>query len=85
MTNETKELDKAIRRLKEALAQPKDEFIRDSVIQRFEFCVELSWKTARRIMGTATTAPREVVREMGQNSYIDDVPGWLKAIEMRTR
>lgn len=83
MTNETKELEKAVKRLKEALDQPKDEFIRDSVIQRFEFCVELSWKTARRLMGTSTTAPREVIREMGQNAYIDDVPEWLKAIEMR--
>ena len=28
-----------------ALAQSKNEFIRDSVIQRFEYCYELSWKS----------------------------------------
>jgi len=37
------EFERAIQRLDEALSQPKDEFIRDSVIQRFEFTFELSW------------------------------------------
>lgn len=31
-----------------ALAQPKNEFIRDSVIQRFEYTYELSWKLLKR-------------------------------------
>jgi nucleotidyltransferase substrate binding protein (TIGR01987 family) len=52
MTNgtETKldELKRAISRLKEALALPKTDVIRDSVIQRFEFTVELSWKVLQR-------------------------------------
>ncbi len=77
------ELKRAVNRLKEALAQPKDEFVRDSVIQRFEFCVELSWKTAKKIMGTPTSAPKNIVREMAQSSYISDVEIWLKAIDMR--
>src|SRR3990172_7469805 len=31
-----------------ALAPPKNEFIRDSVIQRFEYTYELSWKHLKR-------------------------------------
>ncbi len=77
------ELDKAVEKLKEAVNRPKDDFIRDSVIQRFEFCVELSWKVSRKIMGTPTTAPKEVVREMAQNNLISDVKLWLEAIDMR--
>lgn len=70
-------------RLHEALLQPKNEFIRDSVIQRFEFCIELSWKTAKKMMGTSTTAPKDVIREMAQSNYVQDVEIWLKAIDMR--
>ncbi len=78
-----KEYSKAVSRLEEALAQKKNDFIRDSVIQRFEFSVELAWKTARKAMGTSTNTPKDVVREMAQSAYIDDVEKWLKAIDMR--
>lgn len=77
------ELQKAVKKLEEALAQPKNEFIRDSTIQRFEFSIELAWKTSKRIMGTATSAPKDVIREMAQNGYIQNIDVWLKAIDMR--
>jgi len=79
----TEEFTKAVARLKEALSQPKNEFIRDSVIQRFKFSTELAWKTAKKIMGTSTTAPKDIVREMAQAGYISDITEWLKSIDMR--
>ncbi|RME15175.1 MAG: nucleotidyltransferase [Bdellovibrio sp.] len=79
------EFKKAIQRLEEAIDQEKNDFIRDSVIQRFEFSVELGWKTAKKIMGTSTSAPKDVVREMAQNKYIKDVNKCLTAIDMRNR
>lgn len=78
-----KEYSKSVRRLEEALAQTKNEFIRDSVIQRFEFCVELAWKTSKKVMGTSSTAPKQVIREMAQNGLIKDVEFWLQAIDER--
>lgn len=83
MNTSTKEFNNAVRRLGEAIAQHKDEFIRDSVIQRFEFCIELAWKTSKKIMGTTTSAPKDVIREMAQANYITDVEIWLLAIDMR--
>ena len=77
------EFSKTVRRLEEALNQEKNEFIRDSVIQRFEFCIELAWKTSRKVMGTSTSAPKQVIREMAQNALIDDVDIWLKSIDQR--
>jgi len=77
------EYKKAIERLGEALLQTKNDFIRDSVIQRFEFSVELAWKTAKKMMGSATSAPKDIVREMAQSGYISDVELWLLAIDMR--
>lgn len=83
MTISHNEFKKAVTKLKEALDQPKNDFIRDSVIQRFEFCVELSWKTSKKIMGTASSAPKDVIREMAQNFYIENIDVWLKSIDMR--
>ena len=41
------QFNRAVQRLREACAQPENEFVRDSVIQRFEFCFELGWKMLR--------------------------------------
>lgn len=77
------EFEKALKALEEALALPKSDIVRDAAIQRFEFCVELSWKTSRKIMGTTTTSPKQVIREMAQNGLISDVDQWFAALEAR--
>ena len=77
------EYKNALSKLKNALDQEKNEYIRDSVIQRFEFTVELAWKVSKKVMGTTTTAPKQVVREMAQNNLIDSVELWLEAIDQR--
>ena len=41
-------LQKAIASLELAVKQPKNEFIRDAVIQRFEYTYELCWKFIKR-------------------------------------
>ena len=83
MSANTFEYKKAVTRLDEALLQEKNDFLRDSVIQRFEFCVELAWKTAKKVMGTPTTAPKDVIREMAQSGYISSAELWLESIDMR--
>ena len=77
------ELSKALVSLEKALTVEKTDISRDASIQRFEFCVELSWKSARKIMGTSATAPKQVVREMAQNGLIENVEFWLKSIDQR--
>lgn len=83
MTVTTEQFEKALKKLEEALAQPKDEFIRDSVIQRFEFTFELSWKTAKKIMGTQSVGTKIVIREMAQQGLIDDPLIWFNYLEGR--
>lgn len=80
---ELEEFSRALESLKRGLAEPKSDISRDACIQRFEFCVELAWKSARRVMGTATSAPKAVVREMARNGLVDDAEFWLLAIEKR--
>lgn len=77
------EFKKALVSLEKALSLPEDDVSRDASIQRFKFCVELARKSAKKIMGTSTTAPKQVVREMAQARLIDDVVFWLTAIDQR--
>ena len=77
------ELEKAFTALKAALAAPKNDISRDATIQRFEFVVELAWKTSRKVMGTQTAAPKDVIREMARNDLISNPEIWFEALEMR--
>jgi nucleotidyltransferase substrate binding protein (TIGR01987 family) len=77
------EYSKALESLRKAVEATKSDLNRDATIQRFEFCVELAWKSARRVMGTATSAPKAVIREMARNGLIEDAEFWLQAIEQR--
>lgn len=77
------EYSKVLLSLEEALALPKTDIVRDATIQRFEFCVELAWKTAKKVMGTQTSAPKQVLREMAQNGFIENVELWFDFLENR--
>lgn len=83
MSVSIQEFEKALTSLEEVLGMPKTDITRDAAIQRFEFCVELSWKTAKKIMGTNTSAPKQVIREMAQAKLIADVQLWFDAIDKR--
>jgi nucleotidyltransferase substrate binding protein (TIGR01987 family) len=59
--------------------------LRDACIQRFEFCVELSWKTSVKILGLSTKAPNTAVREMAQNNLIDNPDLWFDFLIARNK
>lgn len=77
------EFGKALTSLEEAISLPKTDITRDAAIQRFEFCVELSWKTSKKILGTNTSSPKQVIREMAQANLISDIQIWFDAIDKR--
>ncbi len=73
------ELRKVAKTLDVALQLYKDSFssdieiqkaFRDACIQRFEYCIELSWKTSRRMLGSQTSAAKVAIREMARNGTI---------------
>ena len=59
--------------------------IRDASIQRFEFCIELAWKTSMRILGLDTKAPNPAIRDMAQNRLIDDTKIWFDFLLARNK
>lgn len=80
------DLLKAVARLRDACVQPPNEFMRDSVIQRFEFCWELSWKTLRLrldYLGIEASNPRDIFREALQSGLILDGNAWSEMQRMR--
>lgn len=77
------EFEKALKALDEALREPKNSIVRDASIQRFEFCVDLAWKTAKKMLGTSSSAPKLVIREMADNGLIDQPEEWFAFLEAR--
>ena len=66
----------------------KDDIVRDSVIQRFEFTYELSHKTLQefmRFMGVnmENKFPRNIFRTAYANNIIDDDKLWIKIMNDR--
>ena len=59
--------------------------LRDSCIQRFEFCVELAWKVSMKVLGLQSRAPNPAIREMAQNGLIDDTEVWFRFIQARNK
>ncbi len=77
------ELEKAINSLETALNSPKTDLNRDASIQRFEFCVELSWKTAKKMAGSSSVLPKSVIRELANQGLISNPESWFNYIDAR--
>jgi nucleotidyltransferase substrate binding protein (TIGR01987 family) len=81
------EVKRAVKRLREALALPKDDIVRDSVIQRFEFTVELSWKALHRRLRFEglgdNLSPKNIFREGAKLSLVQDPEAWIQFIDDR--
>jgi nucleotidyltransferase substrate binding protein (TIGR01987 family) len=76
----------AVQRLHDAVNQPDNEFIRDAVIQRFEFCYELAWKMLKLQLsrdGIEAQTPRHTIQMALQAGYIVDGNVWSEIQRMR--
>jgi nucleotidyltransferase substrate binding protein (TIGR01987 family) len=78
-----KNLERAIERSKK---EPQDEEVRDSVIQRFEYSYELSWKMLKRQLEIDLPTPssidamsfKEMIREAAERHLIDKPEAWFE-------
>jgi nucleotidyltransferase substrate binding protein (TIGR01987 family) len=80
------EFTRALSRLQEAILQPQNEFMRDSVIQRFEFCYELSWKTMKlwlELKEIEALNAKDTLKEALSQKLIEDGNGWSEMHRMR--
>ena len=83
-------LSQAVERLAEAVkayGEKPDSIVRDGAIQRFEFCAELAWKTAREYLldqGYAElNSPKAVMRTAYADGLIRNDGGWIALLNDR--
>ena len=68
---------------------PEDEEVRDAVIQRFEYTIDLSWKMMQRVLKQAAVrdgdirTKRDLFRESARLGLIDDPVVWFGFLESR--
>lgn len=81
---------KAVHRLEESINEyngTRSTSVRDGAIQRFEFCIELAWKTTREYLlaqgFSDINSPKSVMREAYAYNIIDDEQLWVKALNDR--
>jgi len=73
-------------RLQEALALEPNRIHKDATIQRFEFTMELAWKTmqaASRYIGEEVLSPRDAIRTAARTELITDAEVWLTMLAAR--
>ncbi len=65
----------ALARFREVLDMPENDVVRDSAIQRFEFTLDLSWKTLKALLevqkGIVCASPKECFREAYRQGILD--------------
>ncbi|MBI2120848.1 MAG: nucleotidyltransferase substrate binding protein [Parcubacteria group bacterium] len=78
---------KALLRLDEVLALPKNDVVRDSAIKRFELCFELGWKAMKAYLeenhNVACASPRTCFREAFRVGAIDYDEHWINLTSTR--
>lgn len=81
-------LKQAVSRLEDALGRVRDDLDRDGAIQRFEFTVELLWKTLSiqlAYQGLTCQSPRNCIKLAFRHGLIEDDEILLDMIEDRNR
>lgn len=81
-------LEKALKRLEEALAEGSENSLYiDGTIQRFEFTFELYWKTLKRLLeeeGIDSKTPREALKQAYAVEWLQgDERIWLQMLRDR--
>ena len=79
-------LENSLERFREILEKEKTVANRDSAIKRFEFTVELAWKSMQkflRLQKIICRSPKECLKEAFKFGLIRDNPKWLEMLDDR--
>ena len=81
-------LEQAFMRLKEAVLLPElNELERNGMIQRFEFTLEVAWKTLKDFLQykefNFKPSPKDTIRLAQQSDYIDYAQELIDGLELR--
>lgn len=80
--------------LQEAVEQANEtelsQLAKEGTIQRFEFCMEMAWKTMKDFLehqgvSISQITPRSVIKEAVAGKLISDGETWMKALDTRNK
>lgn len=83
-----KKLERAFSRLDKAIKIARDDLDKDGVIQRFEFTVELLWKTLKIVLEynkVECYSPRDCIKKAFRYALIEDDEILLDMLDDRNR
>lgn len=78
--------EKSLQRFEDILKEEKTVANRDSAIKRFEFTVELLWKSSQKFLREQEIicrSPKECLKEAFKFGLVEDDPKWLEILEDR--
>ncbi len=80
---------KALKTLDEAMIKPPANTLeRDGIIQRFEYCLEVSWNSAKKVLeyqNVKTDTPRNIFLELAKLGWINNPEEWIEFLEARNK
>ncbi len=80
---------KALKTLDEAMVKPPANLLeRDGIIQRFEYCLEVSWGSAKKVLeyqGSKVDTPRNIIRELAKINWINNPEDWIEFLDARNK
>ncbi|PJC79673.1 nucleotidyltransferase [Candidatus Shapirobacteria bacterium CG_4_8_14_3_um_filter_35_11] len=86
-SEQLKQFGQAVSRLEEVLQISPTSIIKDSAIQRFEFCMDLTWKILKTILeqehGIIVKSPKETFKMAYQNKLINYDQKWIDFVDLR--
>ncbi len=77
--------------LEKALSEPSvNEYIKDSIVKRFEYTLEMAWKTLKTYLSEVDaideSSPKKVIRAAFEQGYIgENIEFWDEAFEARNK
>ena len=87
LESQIEQFEKSVKRLEEVLKQEKNDFMRDSSIQRFEIAMDLAWKVLKSILeekdNVVVHSPTSAFREAYKQGYLDNDGDWITFMKMR--
>ncbi|MCR4314639.1 MAG: nucleotidyltransferase substrate binding protein [Candidatus Uhrbacteria bacterium] len=86
MNERMESFGEALQRLGEALQEEETDLIRDASIQRFEFCVELAWKSLQKYLEDEKIlcqSPKSCLKEAFQLGLVEDDSLWMQMLDDR--
>jgi nucleotidyltransferase substrate binding protein (TIGR01987 family) len=78
--------EKSLKRLRQTLDQRESTLVRDASILRFEFTIELAWKSVQKVLRDEQIicqSPKSCLQEAFNLEIIDDDQDWINMLEDR--